>query len=107
MVGEIKHVSVTLSSPPPQGEGILDESSGPPPMQTSSAHKIERAAQRDPVGESVPAGNTAKCVFSGHVIEIEVKQMTETGIRSVECPKCLATRTFTRLADVMHFPTHD
>jgi energy-coupling factor transporter ATP-binding protein EcfA2 len=90
-----------------EGKGVPDESSSLPPMQTSSAHHIERAPQRDPVGTEVPAGSTAKCVFSGCIIEIGVKKMHESGIQSVECPECLAMRSFTHPAEAMRFPTHD
>ncbi len=63
--------------------------------------------QCDPVGTEGPARRTTKCLFSGRVIEIGVKQMTDAGMRSVECPECLSMRSFTHLEEAMHFPPHD
>lgn len=91
----------------PQAEVALGGSSNPPTVQTQSANTIERAPHRDPVGTGVPGGNTTKCVFSGRVIEIAVKNMRDAGILKFECPECLSMRGLTPQGEAIRFPSHD
>jgi hypothetical protein len=51
-------------------DGKLFPASPAPPGTPGKEHsRIERAAQRDPVGDQIPTANTRKCSFSG-VLEL-------------------------------------
>ena len=79
----------------------------PAPPKTPKARKIERAAHRDPVGAVVHEASTTKCLFSGSVIEISVRNMKDAGILKVECPECLCMRGLTPQGEAIRFPPHD
>lgn len=91
----------------PQAEATPAPHSGVPLPKTPATNKIERAPQRDPVGEGVVTGNTTKCVFSSHVIEIALRNMRDAGILKVECPECLSLRGMTPQGETIRFPSHD
>jgi hypothetical protein len=104
-----KASSETPASSLPQTETTqASPASSDPPSKTSKASKIERAAQRDPVGTAVQEKTTTKCVFSGREVSISLKSMRDAGIRSVECPECLSLRgNMTRTGETIRFPSHD
>jgi AAA domain len=98
----------TTASSIPQTETTQTEASvSDPPPKTSKASKIERAAGRDPVGTAVQEKTTTKCVFSGRVVEISLKNIKDTGIRSVECPECFSMRSMTTQGETIRYPSHD
>jgi AAA domain len=97
----------TASSVPQTETTAASAPSSDPPPKTSKARKIERAAQRDPVGTGVHEGATTKCVFSGRVVEISLKNMRDAGILKVECPECLSMRGMTPQGEAIRFPSHD
>ncbi len=70
-----------------------------------SSSRIERAPHRDPVGEQVLTGTSAKCSYLG-IIEVARRQFQETGITCVECPTCAARRNLKSPKDQPHFPSH-
>jgi hypothetical protein len=74
----------------------------PPPRPST---RIERSTHRDPVGEQVLTGNTAKCSYLG-TIEVTRRQFQESGVLCVECPNCGARRNFKSPKDQPHFPSH-
>jgi hypothetical protein len=65
-----------------------------------------RAATRDLVGDQVKTAKTPKCPFPG-IVEIERKRFLESGIKLVECPNCLRTRTLELRHGVLRFPSHE
>ena len=77
----------------------------PVPPKSRSSSRIERAAHRDPVGEQVFTGTSAKCSYLG-IIEVTRHQFQETGTPCVECPTCGARRTLKSPKDQPHFPSH-
>lgn len=98
----------TTASSIPQTETTQTKASvSDPPPKTSKASKIERAAGRDPVGTAVQEKTTTKCVFSGRVVEISLKNIKDTGIRSVECPECFSMRSMTTQGETIRYPSHD
>jgi hypothetical protein len=68
--------------------------------------RIERAATRDLVGDQVQTAKTPKCPFPGEV-SIESKHFLESGVKLVECPDCLRTRSLSPHNGVIRFPSHD
>ena len=90
-----------------QTADVLKVAGSPKSTSKIAKTKIERAASRDPVDSAVHEGKTAKCSFSGSVIEIPVGTMRDTGILKVECPECLCMRSPTPQGEVMRFPSHD
>ncbi len=49
---------------------------------------------------------TLKCTFPG-MVESEAKRFLESGIKLVECPDCLRTRSLEPRNGVLRFPSHD
>jgi hypothetical protein len=80
----------------------------PPPAfgQGQGGGRIERVAQRDPVGDQIETANTSKCSFSG-VLEILSQQFLDSGIGRIECPNCHALRLVTPRKGVLRYPSHD
>ena len=72
----------------------------------NSQTRIERAANRDPVGDQIPKGKTPKCSFPG-VLSIELKRFLDSGISLVECPDCARMRSLEPRNGVLRFPSHD
>jgi hypothetical protein len=68
--------------------------------------RIERAAQRDPVGDQIPTTTTSKCSFSG-ILKIPVQRFLDSGTQRVECPDCHALRAITPRNGVLRYPLHD
>ena len=68
--------------------------------------RIERAAQRDPVGDQIPTTNMRKCSFSG-MLEIPSHRFLESGIERAECPDCHALRQITPRKGIFRYPPHD
>ncbi|TMC81174.1 MAG: hypothetical protein E6J10_11875 [Chloroflexi bacterium] len=89
-------------SPPPLSNGAT---TSPSPSKSRSSSRIERAAQRDPVGEQVFTGTGTKCSYLG-MIAVTSRQFQETGTTCVECPTCGARRTLKSPKDQPHFPSH-
>jgi hypothetical protein len=83
-----------------------DASSADVPSRERKGSRIERVAQRDPVGDQIPATNTSKCSFSG-VLEIILQRFQESGIERAECPDCHALRQITLRKDILRYPPHD
>jgi len=81
-------------------------SSDSPALNLSNARKIERASQRDHVGEAIHEGNPTKCSFFG-LIEVPVRDMRDAGVLKVECPECLAMRGLASQGETVRFPSHD
>jgi energy-coupling factor transporter ATP-binding protein EcfA2 len=77
----------------------------PRPSKSHASSRIERASYRDPVGEQVFTGTSAKCSYLG-IIEVTRHQFQEAGTTCVECPTCGARRTLKSLKDQPHFPSH-
>lgn len=75
------------------------------PTAPRSSTRIERSAHRDPVGEQVLTGNTAKCSYLA-TIEVTRHHFLESGVVCVECPSCGARRNFKSPKDQPHFPSH-
>lgn len=84
---------------------LSNGATSPSPPKSRSSSPIERAAHRDPVGEQVLTGTSAKCSYLG-VIEVTRRQFQETGTTCVECPTCSARRTLKSPKDQPHFPSH-
>jgi hypothetical protein len=98
----------TASSIPQTETTQISAASSVPSLKTLiKASKIERAAQRDPVGTAVQQKTTTKCVFSGRVIEISLKNMRDAGVLKVECPECLTMRGLMPQGEAIRFPPHD
>jgi len=76
------------------------------PMLGRSTSRIERAAQRDPVGDSLPTVNALKCPFTSQV-DIPFQRFLDSGTARVECPECRALRQVTPRNGVLRFPSHD
>jgi hypothetical protein len=64
----------------------------PLPPKSHATSRIERASYRDPVGEQVVTGTSAKCSYLGE-ISVTRRQFQEAGTACVECPTCGARRT--------------
>jgi AAA domain len=87
--------------------GASDSSASPnQAVSTGSNTRIERAATRDLVGDQVKPAKTPKCPFPG-IIAIEAKRFLESGIKLVECPDCLRTRSLEPHNGVLRFPSHE
>lgn len=98
-----------LGSPVPDGKAIQanpDSPSTPVPGRERKGGRIERVAQRDPVGDQIPTTNTSKCSFSG-VMEILSQHFLDSGVERVECPNCHALGQITQRNGVLRYPTHD
>ncbi len=98
-----------LGTPAPDGkpsQANLDSPSTDVSGRERNGGRIERAAQRDPVGDQIPTTNTGKCSFSG-VMEILAQQFLESGVERVECPDCHALRQITPRNGILRYPTHD
>src|SRR6266536_416801 len=76
------------------------------PGQERKGGRIERAAQRDPVGDQIPTTTTSKCSFS-RVLEIPVQRFLDSGTQRVECPDCHALRAITPRNGMLRYPPHD
>ena len=77
----------------------------PLPPKSHATSRIERASYRDPVGEQVVTGTSAKCSYLGE-ISVTRRQFQEAGTACVECPTCGARRTLKSPKDRPHFPSH-
>jgi hypothetical protein len=80
----------------------------PPPtpqIAGTGARRIERAATRDPVGETEHSATTSKCTFAGR-LEIEPARFLASSVSRVECPACQALRQITPRSGVLRFPSH-
>lgn len=74
--------------------------------ETRKRGRIERAAQRDPVGDQIPTTTTSKCSFS-EVLEISTQRFLDGGTERVECPDCHALRAITPHNGILRYPRHD
>src|SRR5258708_37557728 len=93
--------------PDQSANGASDVSTSPDQaVSTGSKTRIERAATRDLVGDQVKTAKTLKCPFPG-VIAIEPKRFLESGMKLVECPDCLRTRSLSPHNGVLQFPSHE
>jgi hypothetical protein len=89
---------------PAEGGGDAAAPSAPAPHPARRA-RIERAPQRDPVGDQTPAIAETRCSFAG-IIDLSAAQMAEVGISKVECPTCATLRTIQPRGDTVRFPAH-
>jgi energy-coupling factor transporter ATP-binding protein EcfA2 len=96
--------TVVLDGKPIQA--IPDASSTDVSGRGGKGNRIERAVQRDPVGDQIPLTNTGKCSFSG-VLEIPSQRFQESGVERAECSDCHALRQITPRNGVLRFPSHD
>ena len=67
---------------------------------------IERAPERDPVGETQLTLPSTKCSFKG-IIDLSPEEMKKAGISRVECPECATTRSLDIEGSQVRFPPHD
>lgn len=98
-----------LSTPAPEGKPIPANPASPVSDGSGRERKggrIERAAQRDPVGDQIPTTTSSKCSFS-EVLEISAQHFLDSGIERVECPNCHALRAITPHNGVLRYPRHD
>ena len=98
-----------LGTPASDGKPILgtpDASSTAGGGRERKGGRIERAAQRDPVGDQIPTTNSSKCSFSG-VLEVLSQRFLDSGVTRGECPECQALRQITPRNGVLRFPSHD
>jgi hypothetical protein len=86
------------------GRSTFSDISPTTPSARSST-RIERPAHRDPVGEQVVTGNTAKCSYLA-IIEVSSHQFQESRVLCVECPACGARRSFKVPKERPRFPSH-
>jgi len=77
------------------------------PPKTPKGSKVERAPQRDRVGEGMQEGTTTRCLFSGSIIDVPASNMKDAGVLRVECPECLTMRGLTPQGETARFPPHD
>ncbi len=75
--------------------------------QEQKGNRIERAAQRDPVGDQILPVPPRKCSFSGVLVEILSQHYLSSGIERVECPDCHALRQATPRNGVIRYPSHE
>lgn len=54
--------------------------------------RIERAPQRDPVGENTHALPPGKCPGSGQVVDLDIHRFTQSAVVHVQCPQCGSVR---------------
>jgi len=87
-----------------------------PPPDTSSNNgtgrgqkgdRIERAPQRDPVGENTHGLPPLKCPGSGHVLDLDVHRFTQSAVLHVQCPHCGSVRKGSLKKDHVTCPQHD
>ncbi len=69
--------------------------------------RVERAANRDPVGDQIQTAKIPKCTFSGVVVPIDLKRFLDSDVALVECPDCASTRTLEPHGGVLRFKSHD
>jgi KaiC/GvpD/RAD55 family RecA-like ATPase len=86
---------------PPTEPRVIDQ-----PPKERAGRVIERAASRDPVGETPLTLSSTKCSFKG-IIDLSPGEMKETGISRVECPECATTRSLSTEGSQVRFPPHD
>jgi hypothetical protein len=106
-----KTISFPSADPKPAESNGQKASAIPPgDARPSTSHPkarlIERAPQRNPVGQTMPSGNGTKCAFFG-VLDIAVREMRDADVLKVECPECLAVRGLTPAGETVRFPPHD
>ena len=80
--------------------------SGDQPSRPTRRHVIERAPERDPVGETQLTLPSTKCSFKG-IIDLSPEEMKKAGISRVECPECATTRILDIEGSHVRFPPHD
>jgi len=102
LLGKPSTVPMSSSPHPSLSNGAT---TSPRPSPSRSSSRIERVAHRDPVGEQLFTGTSAKCPYQG-IIEVSSRQFQETGTTCVECPTCGARRTLKSPKDQPHFPSH-
>lgn len=98
-----------LGTPAPDGKPIQATPDAPSTGVSGRERmgsRIERAAQRDPVGDQIPPTHTSKCSFSG-VLEILLQRFQKSGIERAECPDCHALRQVTLRNGILRYPPHD
>jgi hypothetical protein len=57
--------------------------------------------------EQVQTNTSPKCTFSRTMVAVDLKRFTESGVTSVECPRCGRTRSLTPVKGVLRFPPHE
>jgi len=69
--------------------------------------RIERAPQRDPVGENTDALPPGKCPGSGYVLGLDIHRFTQSAVLHVQCPQCGSIRKGSLKKDRIVCPQHD
>ena len=84
----------SLGTPAPGGKPLQAEPSAPSTNDAGRGRgdRIERAPQRDPVGESAIASPPGKCPGSDQVLDLDVHRFTQSAVVHVQCPQCGSTR---------------
>ncbi len=94
-----------LGTDPPNGKP-----DHPHPAQASEkprgGDRIERAVERDPVGDQVGVEKTSKCSFAG-VLEIQARHFLDSETQRVECPACGRLRSLSPHNGILRYPSHD
>jgi hypothetical protein len=84
------------SAPPTQGAD-----------QERKGNRIERAPQRDPVGENTNALPPGKCPGSGYVLDLDMRRFTQSAVVHVQCPQCGSVRKGVLKKDHIACSPHD
>jgi AAA domain len=69
--------------------------------------RIERAPQRDPVGESANTSAPGKCPGSGPMVDLDIHRFTQSAVVHVQCPQCGSTRKGVLKKDHIACPSHE
>ncbi len=98
-----------LGTPAPDGKSLQATPSAP---STNGAgrgkgDRIERAPQRDPVGESAIASPPGKCPGSGQVLDLDAHRFTQSAVVHVQCPKSGSARKGSLKKDHIACPSHE
>ena len=98
-----------LGTPAPDGKPLQATPDAP---STNGAgrgkgDRIERAPQRDPVGESAIASPPGKCPGSGQGLDLDVHRFTQSAVVHVQCPQCGSARKGSLKKDHIVCPSHE
>jgi hypothetical protein len=98
-----------LGTPAPDGKPLQATPSAPSANGAGrgKGNRIERAPQRDPVGESAIASPPGKCSGSDQVLDLDVHRFTQSAVVHVQCPQCGSTRKGLLKKDHIVYRSHE
>lgn len=98
-----------LGTPAPDGKPLQATPSAPSTNGTGrgKGNRIERAPQRDPVGESAIASPSGNCPGSGPVLDLDVHRFTQSAVVHVQCPQCGSARKGSLKKEHIVCPPHE